>query len=81
MTRKEKKALAQQKRSDIMIELCDFVDDSINQGYGTRESLEKLPRWLLNHTRKNPQEKHLYEECMVNFCNGLLKDVKQETGR
>jgi len=71
MTRKERKAAAEKRRNDILVEIAEKAKSEIEKGATAPQAIVNVDRWLQEKVKQNPQERTLYMDAAVRYMRML----------
>jgi|AVFP01.1.fsa_nt_gi hypothetical protein len=80
LSRKERKRLADKKRHDITIKICEIIEEAMSKGASIEEGLLKAEQWVQWKINETPQEKSMYVTAVNTFVKGLRGQLKSKEG-
>ncbi len=78
MSRKERREQATAKRLEIMSMLMEKWQGCLNSGKKNKEALGEVNEYAQSLMDKNPQEKHMVIQAIIELENRMLKRLKEK---
>ena len=73
MSRKERKALYEKRRHDIIVKISNKMAEEMEHGSDFRQVLDKTKQWIQQQMRLHPQEQTLYLDAAQQYQNKYME--------